>query len=70
MIKQRSGGKKKTTARDDRVLFWRVKGNRRQTLEDLTSRFNNRPGCNVSERTVKRQLSSDGYIDDVMCLRE
>ena len=27
--RQRSGGKKKTTARDDRVLFRRVKGNRR-----------------------------------------
>ena len=59
--KQQSGGKKKTTARDDRVLFRRVKGNRKQTLKDLTSRFIYRTGYNVSERTVRRRLSSDGY---------
>ena len=52
--KRRSGGKKKTTTRpDDKLLYRRVKGNRRQTIKDLTSRINNRLGCNVSERTVR-----------------
>ena len=59
--KQRNGGKKKTTTRpDDKLLYRRVKGNRTQTIKDLTSRINNRSGCNVSERTVRRRLSSDG----------
>ena len=56
-----SGGRKKTTPRDERVLFRSVKRNRRQTLKDLTARFNNRTGCNVSERTVRRRLCFDGY---------
>mgnify|MGYP003688300585 CR=1 FL=1 len=60
--KQRNGGKKKKpTAQDDRILFRRVKGNRRKTFKDLTYRLNNRIGCNVSERAVRRRLSSDGY---------
>ena len=60
--KQRNGGKKKKlTAQDDRILFRRVKGNRRKTFKDLTNRFYNRIGCNVSERAVRRRLSSDGY---------
>jgi hypothetical protein len=33
----RSGGRKKTTPRDERVLFRSVKKNRRQTLKDLTA---------------------------------
>ena len=32
-----------------------------KTLKDSTSRLNNRTGCNVSERTVRRRFSSDGY---------
>ena len=59
--KQRSGGKKKATAQDDRILFRRVKGYRKQTFKDLTNRFYNRAGCNVSKRTVRWRLSSDGY---------
>ena len=51
-----SGGRKKTTPRDERVLFRSVKRNRRQTLKDLTARFNNRTGYNVSERTVRRNV--------------
>ena len=31
--KRRSEGREKTTARDDRVLFRQIKGNRRQTLK-------------------------------------
>ena len=38
----RSGGRKKTIPRDERVIFRSVKRNRRQTLKDLTARFNNR----------------------------
>jgi NAD(P)H-nitrite reductase large subunit len=53
-----SGGRKKTTPRDEQVLFRSVKRNRRQTLKDLTARFNNRTGYNVSERTVRRILPS------------
>lgn len=67
--KRRSGGKKKTTPRDERVLFRRVKGNRRQTLKDLTSRFNNITGCNISERTVRRRLCDDGYRRRVVSKR-
>jgi transposase len=57
----RSGGRKKTTPRDERVLFGSVKRNRRQTLKDLTARFNNRTGYNVSERAVRRRLCFGGY---------
>ena len=68
--KRRSGGKKKTTTRpDDKLLYRRVKGNRRQTIKDLTCRINNRSGCNVSERTVRRRLSSDGYRRRVVSKR-
>ena len=63
----RSGGRKKTTPRDERVLFRSVKRNRRQTLKDLTARFNNRTGCNVSERTVRRRLCFDGYKRRMIC---
>jgi transposase len=52
----RSGGRKKTIPRDEQVLFRSVKRNQRQTLKDLTARFNNRTGFNVSERTVPRRL--------------
>ena len=52
----RSGGRKKTIPRDEQVLFRSVKRNQRQPLKDLTARFNNRTGYNVSERTVPRRL--------------
>ena len=52
----RSGGRKKTIPRDEQVLFRSVKRNQRQTLKDLTARFNDRTGYNVSERTVPRRL--------------
>ena len=50
----RSGGRRKTTPRDDRILFRSVKTKRRQTLKDVTARFNQRTSCNVSSRTVCR----------------
>ena len=57
----RSGGIRKKTPRDDRILFRSVKTNRRQTLKDVTARFNQRTGCNVSSRTVCRRLIREGY---------
>jgi hypothetical protein len=44
-----------------------VKRNRRQTLKDLTARFNNRTGYNVSERTVRRRLCFGGYKRRMIC---
>ena len=57
----RSGGRRKTTPRDDRILFRSVKTNRRQTLKDVTARFNQRTSCNVSSRTVCRRLFREWY---------
>jgi tRNA G10 N-methylase Trm11 len=37
------------------------------TLKDLTARFNNRTGCNVSERTVRRRLCFGGYKRCMIC---
>ena len=44
-----------------------VKRNRRQTLKDLTARFNNRTGYNVSEKTVRRRLCFGGYKRRMIC---
>jgi transposase len=57
----RSEGRRKTTPRDDRILFRSVKTNRRQTLKDVTARFNQRTSCNVSSITVCRRLFREGY---------
>ena len=57
----RSGSRRKTTPRDDRILYRSIKSNRRQTLKDVTSRFNARTGYSVSTRTVSRRLFEDGY---------
>ena len=38
-----------------------MKTNRRQTLKDVTARFNQRTGCNVSSRIVCRRLFREGY---------
>ena len=45
----RSGRKKKTNVRTDRLLLRMVKTNRRQTLGDLTSKFNNSTPCKLSQ---------------------
>jgi transposase len=58
----RRGGIRKTIPRDNIILFRSVKTNRRQTLKDVTARFNQRTGCNVSSRTVCRRLFREGYI--------
>ena len=57
----RSGSRRKTTPRDDRILYRSIKSNRRRTLKDVTSRFNSRTGYSVSTRTVSRRLFEDGY---------
>ena len=44
----RSGRKKKTNVMTDRPLLRMVKTNRRQTLGDLTSKFNNSTPCKLS----------------------
>ena len=53
--------RRKTTPRDDRILFRRVKTNRRQTLKHVTARCNQRTGCNFLSRTVCRRLFREGY---------
>jgi hypothetical protein len=40
--------RRKTTPREDRILFRRVKTNRRQTLKHVTARCNQRTGCSFS----------------------
>jgi transposase len=57
----RRWGIRKTIPRDNRILFRSVKTNRRQTLKDVTARFNQRTSCNVSPRTVCRRLFREGY---------
>ena len=48
--------RRKTTPRDDRILYRSIKSNRRQTLKDVTSRFNARTGYSVSTRSVSKWL--------------
>jgi transposase len=57
----RSGRKKKTNVRTDRLLLRMVKTNRRQTLGDLTSKFNNSTPYKLSQRTVQRRLHDAGF---------
>ena len=58
---RRRGHKKKTSVRNDRTLFRTVRKNRRQTLNDVTSRFNVSYGQDLSTRTVRRRLFEEGY---------
>ena len=55
------GHMKKTSVQNDRSLFWSVRKNRRQTLNDVTSRFNVSYGQDISTRTVRRRLFEEGY---------
>ena len=48
------------------ILFRSVKTNRRQTLKDVTARFNQITSCNVSSRTVCRRLFWEGYTRRVV----
>jgi IS30 family transposase len=52
---------RKTDIRGDRRLFRMVRESRRQTLEDLTNKFNNTSVDNLSSRTVRRRLFESGY---------
>lgn len=59
--KERSGKKRLVSDRGDRVLERLVKKNRRQTLSDLTSVFNDSVPEQVSSRTVRRRLKEQCY---------
>ena len=52
-INRGRGRVKKTNPRSERDLFLMVRKNRRQTLYDLTSRYNERYGHNISSRTIR-----------------
>jgi hypothetical protein len=39
--------------RDDRLLIWTVKKNRRQTLNEISIDYNNHAPQNVSTRTIQ-----------------
>ena len=57
----RSGRKKKTNVRIDRLLLRMAKTNRRQTLGDLTYKFKNSTPYKRSQRTVQRRLHDAGF---------
>ena len=59
----RSSRKKKRNVRTDRLLLCMFKTNRRQTLGDLTSKFNNSTVTpyKLSQRTVQRHLHNAGF---------
>ncbi|MCG8112906.1 MAG: IS630 family transposase [Candidatus Thiodiazotropha taylori] len=59
--KQRSGRPRKTDSRADRRLIRILKVNRRKTLQDLTSAFNDQTPTKISRTTVKRRLKFHGY---------
>jgi transposase len=59
--RQRSGPKKKTNVRTDRLLLRMAKTNRRHTLGDLTYKFNNSAPYKRSQRTVQRRLHDAGF---------
>jgi hypothetical protein len=51
----------------DDQLFWTFQCNFWRQNPILRSRFNNRTGCNVSERTVRRRLCFVGYKRRMIC---
>lgn len=57
----RTGRRIKTDSRADHRLFRIVRENRRQTLEDLATKFNNISVENISSRTVRRRLFENQY---------
>jgi transposase len=61
----RPGRQRTTDIRGRRRLFWMVRENRRQTLEDLTNKFSNTSVDNLSSRTVRRRLFESGYKDEL-----
>lgn len=63
----RTGRRRKTDSRADRRIFRMARKNLRQTLEDLTTKFNNSSVENISSRTVRR-LFENKYKK--RCLKE
>jgi|1186.fasta_scaffold111665_1 transposase len=57
----RSGRPKILTERDNRHLIKVVKDNRKDTLEEITEKFNTGMKISVSKRTVQRTLHEKGY---------
>lgn len=49
-------GEKKDDGSVDRVLVQSAKTNSRQTLNDITDKFNAKAGCGMSSRTICRRL--------------
>ena len=60
-LKRSGRPKKKTDARDERMLQRLFVSDRRQTLADLTNDFNGQYASNISSGTVKRRLNVEGY---------
>ena len=58
---RRSGRPRVTDARGDRKIYRIVKRNRRQSLQDITSKFNGDEGTRMSKRTIRRRLHQEGY---------
>ena len=58
---RRSGRPRVTDARGDRKIYRIVKRNRRQFLQDITSKFNGDEGTRMSKRTICRRLHQEGY---------
>jgi transposase len=54
--KQRLGGKRKTTSRDDRKIINLAMQNRRATLEGLGNTVRHQYGIEISDKTVQRRL--------------
>ena len=59
--KARSGRPKVVTDRDYRKLERLVKVNRRDSLRDITSKFNETRDRRVSKRTVQHHLNKHGF---------
>lgn len=57
----RSGAPSKLSERDTRNLLRVVKQNRKRSLSDITSVFNQSRDSAVSKRTIQRKLYSEGY---------
>ena len=57
----RSGRKRSFTNRDRNALKRLVKSNRRLTLQDITAKLNECKTKTFSQKTVQRELHSEGY---------
>ena len=57
----RPARQRKTNIRGEGRIFRMVKENRRQTLEDLSNKFNNTSVDKLSPRTVRGYLFQSGY---------